>query len=348
MSAIKSINRRYRLRRRPVGSVTEADLELVEEPVPAVERGQALVRTLWLSIDPANRIWMSDVHYKLEPVPIGGVMRGFGIGEVVRSQRADMRPGDLVVGVTGWQDYAIADDERNEAPFTLLPSPLPAPPGALLGPLGNPGVTAYLGVQDIGRPEPGETMVVSAAAGAVGSIAGQIGKARGARVVGTAGSDEKCRYVVEELGLDACINYRHPDWRAHLDDATPDGIDVDFENVGGEVMTHVVGRLNVGARLVLCGLVSEYNAYGSSTGGRGRLPAEPIMTARALVQSFLVLDNAHRFPEAIEYLGGLIRQGKLKHKETIVEGLDQARDALNLMFEGANLGKLLVRVAAPT
>jgi NADPH-dependent curcumin reductase CurA len=348
MSAIKSINRRYRLRRRPVGSVTEADLELVEEPVPAVERGQALVRTLWLSIDPANRIWMSDVHYKLEPVPIGGVMRGFGIGEVVHSQRADMKPGDLVVGVTGWQDYAIADDERNEAPFTLLPSPLPAPPGALLGPLGNPGVTAYLGVQDIGRPEPGETMVVSAAAGAVGSIAGQIGKARGARVVGTAGSDEKCRYVVEELGLDACINYRHPDWRAHLDDATPDGIDVDFENVGGQVMTHVVGRLNVGARVVLCGLVSEYNAYGSGTGGRGQLPAEPIMTARALVQSFLVLDNAHRFPEAIEYLGGLIRQGKLKHKEMIVEGLDQARDALNLMFEGANLGKLLVRVAAPT
>jgi NADPH-dependent curcumin reductase CurA len=167
-------------------------------------------------------------------------------------------------------------------------------------------------------------------------------------VVGTAGSDEKCRYVVEELGFDACINYRQPDWRAHLDGATPDGIDVDFENVGGEIMSHVVGRLNVGARVVLCGLVSEYNAYGSRTGGRGQLPAERIMTARALVQSFLVLDNAHRFPEAIEYLAGLIRQGKLKHEETVVEGLDRARDALNLMFEGANLGKLLVRVAAPT
>jgi NADPH2:quinone reductase len=343
----KPMNRCYRLRRRPQGPVTQADLELVEEPVPAIARGQALVRTLWLSIDPANRIWMSEVHYNVPPVSIDGVMRGYGIGEVLESEREDMKPGDLVAGLTGWQDYVVADDEANEVPFTVLQSPPPAAPSAMLGVLGHTGVTAYLGVEDIGRPQPGETMVVSAAAGAVGSVAGQIGKARGARVVGIAGSAHKCRHVVEQLGFDACIDYKRPDWRERLDEATPDGIDVDFENVGGEVMNHVVGRLNAGARVVLCGLMSEYNAYGSPAGGRGQLLAERIMMSRALVQSFLVLDNAHRVPEAIEYLGGLIREGKLKHEETVVTGLESARDALNQMFEGSNTGKLLVKIAEP-
>src|SRR5918996_479 len=185
-----------------------------------------------------------------------------------------MPVGDLVLGLTGWQDYAVADVDRDEVPFTVLESPPPAAPSALLGALGHTGVTAYLGVEDIGRPQPGETMVVSAAAGAVGSVAGQISKARGARVVGTAGSAEKCRHVVEELGFDACIDYKRPGWRERLDDA-------DFENVGGEVMNHVVGRLNVGARVVLCGLMSEYNAYGSPTGGLAQLQAVRIMISRA-------------------------------------------------------------------
>jgi NADPH-dependent curcumin reductase CurA len=342
-----TVNRRYRLRRRPQGSVTAADLELVEEPVPTIETGQALVRALWLSIDPANRIWMSEVHYSLPPVPIDGVMRGFGIGEVLESRRSDMKPGDLVVGLTGWQDYAVVDDTRNEAPFTVLSSPPPAPLSALLGALGHTGVTAYLGVEDIGRPQPGETMVVSAAAGAVGSVAGQIGRVRGARVVGIAGSADKCRHVVAELGFDACVDYKRPDWRERLDEATPDGIDVDFENVGGEVMTHVVGRLNVGARVILCGLMSDYNAYGSPTAGAGHLDPERIMVTRALVQSFLVLDHTHRFPEAIEYLSGLVAAGKLEYEETVVDGLDRARDALNQMFDGSNVGKLLVRIAEP-
>jgi NADPH-dependent curcumin reductase CurA len=347
MAAHTKMNRRYRLRRRPQGSVTEADLELVEEPVPTIETGQALAQALWLSIDPANRIWMSEVHYSLAPVPIDGVMRGFGIGEVLESKRSDMKPGDLVLGLTGWQDYAVVDDTRNEAPFTVLPSPPSAPLSAFLGALGHTGVTAYFGVEDVGRPQPGETMVVSAAAGAVGSVAGQIGKARGARVVGIAGSADKCRHVVDELGFDACVDYKRSDWRERLDEATPDGIDVDFENVGGEVMTHVVGRLNVGARVVLCGLVSDYNAYGSPTAGAGQLDAERIMVTRALVQSFLVLDNAHRFPEAIEYLSGLVAAGKLKYEETVLDGLDRARDALNQMFDGSNVGKLLVKIAEP-
>jgi NADPH-dependent curcumin reductase CurA len=335
----QQVNRRFRLRRRPNGAVAETDLELVEEPVPSVGPDQALIRTLWLSIDPANRIWMDDVDYSLPPVPIDGVMRGLGIGQVLESRRQDMRAGDLVSGLTGWQDYALADDQANEVPFTAMTPPPSVGLSALLGPLGNPGLTAYLGIHDIGKPQPGETLVVSAAAGAVGSVAGQIGKARGARVVGIAGTDAKCRHVVEDLGFDACVNYKDADWRERLDAATPDGIDVDFENVGGPVMDHILTRLNVGARIALCGLMAEYDAP------RPHVDPTPILISRALIKSFLVLEHAHRYQEATEYLAGLMAEGKLTYHETIVDGLQHARDALNQMFEGANTGKLLVKVA---
>jgi NADPH-dependent curcumin reductase CurA len=342
------MNRRYRLRQRPNGAQVNADFELVEEPIPRVGKGQALVRTLWLSIDPSNRIWLGDVHYGLPPVPVGEVMRGLGIAQVVESQREDMQAGDLISGVTGWADYALVDDDANELPFTVLDPPTTAPLSALLGPLGHTGVTAYLGVHDIGRPQPGETMVVSAAAGAVGSVAGQIGKAHGARVVGIAGSFEKCRHVVEELGFDACINYKDAAWPELLDEATPDGIDVNFENVGGQVMKDVVARLNVGGRVVLCGLMSDYTTLGSSGQEQRNLDAAVIMVKRAHVGSFLVLDNADRFPEAIEYLSGLLGEGKLKYDETVIEGLEHAPEALEQMFAGSNTGKLLVKVADPT
>jgi len=338
------MNRRYRLRRRPESSRVEADFELVEEPIPEVGPGQALVRTLWLSIDPSNRIWLSEVDYGLPPVPVGSVMRGLGIGQVVESQREDMSPGDLVSGPTGWADYTLADDQVNVLPFSVVTSPVNAPLTALLGPLGHTGITAYLGVHDIGKPQPGETMVISAAAGAVGSVAGQIGKARGARVVGIAGSFQKCRYVVDELGFDACINYKDPHWRAHLEQATPDGIDVDFENVGGQIMEQVVERLNVGGRVVLCGLMSEYTTLGSSRLQHG-VDVAQIMIKRAHIGSFLVLDNADRFPEAIEYLSGLIEDGKLTYDETVIDGLQRAPEALNQMFAGSNTGKLLIKVA---
>jgi len=328
-----------------VGTVTEADLELVEEPVAGVGPGQALVRTLLLSIDPTNRIWMSDARGYIPPVPVGAVMRGIAIGEVVESQRDDMRPGDLVSGFCGWQDYCVVDDATAEIPFTVLPSPLPVPLTALLGPLGHTGITAYLGVEDIAELKPGETMVVSAAAGAVGSIAGQIGKARGARVVGLAGSGEKCRHVVEDLGFDACVNYKDADWREQLDAATPEGVDVDFENVGGEIMDHVLGRLNIGARIALSGLIAEYNAYGDGTEVRGQRQIAQVLMQRAVMKGFLVLDHADRFPAAIEYLGGLLAEGKLTYDETVIDGLESARDALNQLFEGANVGKLLIRVA---
>jgi NADPH-dependent curcumin reductase CurA len=338
-------NRCYRLRSRPERLVTDDVLELVEEPVPAIGPGQALARTRYLSLDPSNRIWMSEAPSYLPPVPIGAVMRGIGIAEVIESRRDDMKPGDFVTGFTGWQEYVVVDEATNEFPLTVLPSPLPAPAPALLGPLGHTGITAYLGIEDISDLKPGETMVVSAAAGAVGSIAAQIGKARGARVVGLAGSDDKCKHLVDEFGLDACVNYKADDWREQLDAATPDGIDVDFENAGGEIMDHVLRRINIGARIVLCGMISQYTSYGDGDGPAGQREIAQLIMRRATMRGFLVLDHADRFPEAIEYLAGLLGKGQLQYDETIVEGLENAPQALNDMFSGANVGKLLIKVS---
>lgn len=345
---VATVNRCYRLRRRPVGEVTPADLELVEEPVGEPQEGQALVRTLWLSVDPTNRIWMSELRGYMPPVPLGAVMRGIGIGEVIASRRDDLPEGAIVTGFLGWQSHCLADDATLEAPLTVLPSPLPAPMTALLGALGHTGITAWLGIEDLCRPRAGETLVVSAAAGAVGSIAGQLGKARGARVVGIAGTPEKCRHVVDDLGFDACVNYRDLDWREQLAAATPQGVDASFENVGGEIMDEVLLRLNVGARIALCGMISEYNDYGGTDGAGGcggqRAIAQLIMQ-RATMTGFLVLDHADRFPQAIAELGALAAEGRLRWDETIVDGLDRAIDAVNQLFSGANTGKLLVRVA---
>lgn len=342
-------NRCYRLRRRPRGSLADGDLDFVREAVPDLEDGQALIRTLWLSVDPSNRIWMSEVDYLLPPVALGDVMRAIGIGQVLESRRSDMVPGDLVSGFVGWTEYVVADASTDELSLSVLPSPLPAPATALLGALGNTGITAYLGVHDVCKPQPGETMVVSAAAGAVGSVAGQIGKASGARVVGIVGSAKKCGYVVKKLGFDACVNYKSADWRSHFEDATPDGIDVDFENVGGKVLDAVLARINVGARIALCGLVAEYNTYGSpatESDARRRVNiAHVLMTSRALMQSFLVLDHVDRFDEATTYLAAMLTRGQLHYDETVVEGLERAPEALNQMFEGANIGKLLIKVA---
>ncbi|MFI9509597.1 NADP-dependent oxidoreductase [Nocardia sp. NPDC052566] len=341
----QTMNRCYRLRRRPSVAITPAELEFAEESIPDIGSGQALIRTLWLSIDPSNRIGMSEIHYGMPPVALGAVMRGFGIGEVVESRRGDMQPGDLVSGLTGWADYAVAD-ATNLVPFTVLPTPLPGPMASMLGALGHTGVTAYLGVHDICRPRPGDTMVVTAAAGAVGSVAGQIGKARGARVIGTAGTPEKCDHVVRAFGFDACINYRDPKWRDQLDAATPDGIDIIFENVGGRLFEHLLTRINVGARIALCGLMADYHGYGSpGPAEQTGIDANRLLLSRAMLESFLVLDHSDRFPEARTYLAELIAAGELHHEQTVIDGLEHARDALNQMFAGANIGKLLIKVA---
>ena len=341
------LNRAYRLRRRPRGELAEGDLELVAEPVPELREGQALVRTELLSLDPTNRIWMSDVRGYMPPVPIDGVMRGLGVGEVIESRREDMPVGAKVSGFTGWQELVLVDDSLLEAPLLVLPDPLPAPLPAFLGTLGHTGVTAYIGI-DLAELKEGETIVVSAACGAVGGVAGQIAKRRGAgRVVGIAGGPEKCRHAVEVLGYDACVDHRAEDWREQLDAATPDGIDVDFENVGGPVMDHVLMRLNIGARISLCGMIAEYNSYdGGGAGPGGLRNVGQLIMQRATIRGFLVQDFGRRFPEAIGYLASLLGEGELHYDETIVEGgLEATPGALSQLFSGQNLGKLLVRVA---
>lgn len=336
------VNRAFRLRQRPVGAPGPSDLELVEEQMAPLQDGEALVRTLYLSLDPTNRLWMSDMRQYSPPVELGAVMRGIGIGEIVDSKRDDLPVGSLVSGYTHWQEHCVAGPEDG---FNPLPDPLPAPLTTFLGPLGHTGVTAYVGL-DFVKPQSGETVVVSAAGGAVGSIAGQIVKARGGRAVGIAGGTDKCRHVVEDLGFDACVDRKAPDWREQLAAATPDGIDVDFENVGGEIMDEVFMRLNFEARIVLCGMISQYDNAGAEW--KGQINFNQLLMSRAMLKGFIVSDHPEMFPEAAEYLAGLLAEGKLKYDETIVKGFENTLDALHQMFEGGNTGKLLVHVADPS
>jgi NADPH-dependent curcumin reductase CurA len=339
-------NNAFRLRKRPNGDLADGDLELVTEEIPELVDGQALVRTQLLSLDPTNRIWMSDIRGYMPAVPIDAVMRGLGVGEVIESKRDDMPVGATVSGFTGWQELVLADDSLLEAPLSVLPDPLPAPLSAFLGAIGHTGITAYIGIDNADLKE-GETIVISAACGAVGSIAGQIAAEKGARVVGVAGGPEKCAHAVDKLGYDVCIDHRADDWREQLDAATPDGIDVDFENVGGPIMDHILGRLNIGARVSLCGMIAEYNTYnlgGEHSGGLTNIGQ--LIMQRATIQGFLVLDYADRFEEAINHLAGMLGAGKLNYDETIVDGgIEAAPHALAQLFSGANMGKLLVRIS---
>jgi NADPH2:quinone reductase len=336
------INRAYRLRRRPVGGPVGGDLELVSEELAPLRDGEALVRTLYLSLDPTNRLWMSDMRQYSPPVVIGEVMRGIGIGEVIDSRREDLPAGALVSGYTDWQEYRVTGD-HDERPLGLLPDPLPAPMTAFLGALGHTGVTAYVGLEKIGGVRPGETLVVSAACGAVGSIAGQIAKDRGARVVGIAGGERKCDHLVDQLGFNAAIDRHAPGWREQLAQATPDGIDLSFENVGGEIMDEVFMRMNFRGRIVLCGMISEYDNAGREWTGLHNVGQ--ILMQRLTVKGFIVSDEVELFPAALEYLSGLLAAGKLHYDETIVDGFENALDGLGQLFAGANTGKLLVKVA---
>jgi NADPH-dependent curcumin reductase CurA len=342
-----SVNRAWRLRRRPAGAVAPGDLELVSEPVAPLEDGQALVRNLVLSVEAASRIWMGHQRAFMPPVGLGEVMRGVGVGEVIESRRDDMKVGDIVAGFVGWQELCRADDQRLEAPLSVLPSPLPAPVSAFVGVLGHPAITAYLGV-DFLQPQPGQTVVVSAAAGSVGSVAGQLAKLRGARVVGIAGGPAKCRHVVEDLGLDACVDRKDPNWQARLDAALPDGVDRDFENVGGPILDHLLMRLNLNATILLCGEVAQYNDSGERTGWRGLVNVDQIHMQRATMRGLIVTDHLDRWPEALGALGELWATGQLTYDETVVTGLDQAPTALSSLLAGDTTGKLVVTVAEPT
>ncbi|PLW83743.1 NADP-dependent oxidoreductase [Kineobactrum sediminis] len=333
-----AVNRQYRLKTRPVGRIETTDFDFVTEPLSELEPGQARVRVLYLSLDPTNRIWMSDMDQYMPPVEIGAVMRGGGIGVVVDSNSSRYEPGNYVLGLTGWQDYCIADEGENA--MTVLPADLPIPLPTMMGACGMTGVTAYFGLLELGRPKPGETVLVSAAAGAVGSVVGQIAKIQGCRVVGIAGGPDKCRYLVDELGFDEAVDYKRDDWREQLAAATPDGIDVNFENVGGEIMEAVMARMNLFGRMPLCGMISGYNSSEPA-----RADFSPILMRRIEVRGFIVTDFMERFAEATQQLALWLLEGKLRHQETIIEGLENAPTAVNLLFDGGNIGKLIVKVA---
>ena len=330
------VNRQLRLKTRPEGLVERANFDLVEAAVPELKDGEVLVKTLYLSMDPTNRVWMRDIPQYLPPVAIGEVMRALGLGRVVKSRSSHYAEGDLVQGVTGWQDYLVLHEDAKG--YVRLPSDPGIPLPTLLGAAGMSGVTAYYGMTDIAPVQAGETLVVSAAAGSVGSIAGQIGKIHGARVVGIAGGVDKGRYLVDELGFDAAVDYKAADFKQQLKAATPDGVHVNFENVGGEVMRAVLSRMVIGGRVALCGLIAGYNS--------DQRPSDdfsPFIMKRLRMQGFLVLDYT-KTKEAVGAIVGWIREGKLKTEETVAEGLENAPVVLNRLFDGSHRGKLVLRV----
>jgi NADPH-dependent curcumin reductase CurA len=333
-----NINQQFVLAAHPKGLVTPDVLELRELPLPALDDGQALARAKYLSIDPTMRIWMVDIPQYMPPVKLGEVMRAFGIAEIIESRHPDFKRGDKVLGLTGLQEFVLITAENARA-FQKLPSIPFLSDSHFLGTLGINGLTAYFGLLDVGKPQSGETLVVSAAAGATGSIVGQLGKMHGCRVIGIAGTDEKCEWIKDDLGFDAAINYKHPDWRAQLLAATPNGVDINFENVGGEIMHAVLDRMNLHARVVVCGLISGY-----TTGDPALASYAQILMKRLRVEGFIILDYASKFTEAAKQLGIWKMTGKLKDKQTILKGLDKAPEAINMLFTGANTGKLLLRV----
>ncbi len=331
------INHQWRLAARPEGLIKDSDFEWVEEPVRALADGEVLVRNIYLSLDPANRGWIREGPSYVEPVAIGDVMRGLTIGVVEESRNDRFSAGDIVSGTIGWQDFAISDgsDQR-----VIDPGPLPLT--AFLGLFGMVGLTAYFGLLDVGKPKTGETLVVSGAAGAVGSIVGQIGKIVGCRVVGIAGTDEKCAWLADDLGFDAAINYKTENVLRKLHKHCPDGIDVIFENVGGEILDAELTWINNYARVAVCGLISGYNAA-ERVPGPSAFPM--VLIRRARVEGFIVMDYLDRAGEAIAKLSEWYGEGRLKYRVDVYDGLDTAPQNINRLFDGSNNGKLIIKVS---
>jgi NADPH-dependent curcumin reductase CurA len=329
-------NRQVRLKQRPAGAPTEQDFEFASAPAPEPGEGEVLVQALWLSLDPYMRGRMSAARSYVKPVEVGEVMAGQTVGRVVESRAPAFSKGDIVLGGHGWQLYSAVPAARLHKLHAA-----DAPLSTALGVLGMPGLTAYVGLDTIGRPKAGETLVVSAASGAVGAVVGQLAKLAGARAVGIAGGADKCRYVTAELGFDACIDHRDPGFAAALDAACPKGIDVYFENVGGAVQEAVFPRLNDFGRMVMCGMVAEYNDAEPRPGPN----LMAVVRKRLRIEGFIVSDRWDRLGEYRAKAIPWIREGRLKYKEDVVDGLDNAPKAFIGLLEGKNFGKLLVRVA---
>jgi len=329
-------NRQYRLAARPVGLPQRSDWTFTEAEVPEPADGEVLVRVLYVSLDPAMRGWMNDAKSYMPPVTLGEVMRAGGVGRVVASRHPQFPVGAHVSGWFGVQEYAIARKGLQRIDPALAPLP------TFLGALGMPGMTAYFGLLDVGKPRPGETVVVSGAAGAVGALVGQIAKIHGCRVVGIAGGAAKCAYLVDELGFDAAIDYKHERVSERLAQLCPAGIDVYFDNVGGDILDAALARLALHARVVICGAISQYN---SRTGVRGPANYLSLLVNRASMTGMLVMDYADRYAEGAAAMGGWLAAGRLKAREDIVVGLDNFPEALVMLFQGTNNGKLVLEIA---
>ena len=335
------INRQWRLKSRPEGLVSEENFDWVEAEIPALEADSVRVRNIYLSLDPAQRSWMRPTRGYRDPVGIGEVMTCYGMGVVEESTHPNFDTGDIVTGMLGWQEYAIVSGKSTRGLIKVHPIPN-MPHYIFLGALGAVGLTAYWGLLDIGKPQEGETVVVSAAAGATGSLVGQIAKLKGCRVVGIAGTDEKCQWLTETLGFDAAINYKTENVKASLKTHCPDGIDVYFDNVGGAILEAALSLINVKARIVACGMISAYNATEPVPGPKN---LSNLVTRRAKMEGFLVTDYYRQMETAMADLSQWVLSGKLQFRVDLVNGLENTLTAFNRLFDGSNQGKLIVQVA---
>jgi NADPH:quinone reductase len=337
-SSLPTVNRQFTLAARPVGMPKESDFRLVETPIPPLANGQILLRTLFLSVDPYMRGRMTGIRTYADPVDIGERMVGGTVGKVVQSMNPQFRAGDFVVGYWGWQEYAVSEGKGMQKLDANL-----APVSTALGVLGMPGMTAYFGFLDICQPKPGETVVVSGAAGAVGSLVGQIAKIKGCRAVGIAGTDDKVAWLTGEMGFDAAFNYKSTqDYVAKLKELCPSGIDCYFDNVGGAVTDAVLPVLNVRSRMSISGQISQYNSTKPEPGVR---PYIYLLSKQSRAEGFIVSQWMNRFPEGAAQMAQWLKEGKLKYREQIVEGFENAPRALIGVLSGDNTGKMLVKFA---
>ena len=331
--------KRIVLASRPIGEPKASNFRIEDCAPPTPGEGQVLLRTIWLSLDPYMRGRMSEGPSYVPPVPVGGVMEAGTVCEVIASNNPAFAKGDIVLARAGWQTHALSDGKG----LTKI-DPRLAPISTAVGVLGMPGMTAYAGLLDIGKPQPGETVVVAAASGAVGSAVGQIAKVKGARAVGIAGGKDKCDYVRKEFGFDACLDHRDPDLAVRLKDACPKGIDVYFENVGGAVFEAVFPLLNAFARVPVCGLIAHYNDTEAVVPKWAGSMMRAVLTKRLTIRGFIVSDFAARQADFLRDMSGWVREGKVKYKEFVTEGLESAPEAFIGLLKGANFGKQLVRV----
>lgn len=330
------MNKQLLLAKRPVGLPDEDTWEIIESDMPEPEEGQFVVKQFYVSLDPAMRGWMSDKRSYVPPIRLGEVMRAGSVGKVIASRHPKFEVGDYVSGWGGVQYYALTDGATW---YKVSPEVAPLP--VFLGTLGMPGMTAYFGLLEIGQPKPGETVLVSGAAGAVGSLVGQIAKIKQCRAVGIAGGPDKCRYIIEELGFDGAIDYKNENLYQGMKRTCPDGIDIYFDNVGGKILNTALTQINHGARITICGAISQYNATEAVAGPSNYMS---LLVNRARMEGFLVSDFSKKFPQAAEEMGAWLASGKIKSREDIYEGIENFRETFLRLFSGQKLGKLILKI----